>query len=73
MGDPAIRTEGLTKVYLEDTKGGLSRKKRIGVEDLNLEIKKGEVFAFLGPNGAGKSTESVLVESVTAEPAYSEE
>lgn len=26
------------------------------VENLNLEIKKGEVFAFLGPNGAGKTT-----------------
>jgi ABC-2 type transport system ATP-binding protein len=26
------------------------------VKDLNLEIKKGEVFAFLGPNGAGKTT-----------------
>jgi ABC-2 type transport system ATP-binding protein len=28
----------------------------IAVEDLNLEIKKGEVFALLGPNGAGKTT-----------------
>jgi ABC-2 type transport system ATP-binding protein len=26
------------------------------VQNLNLEIKKGEVFGFLGPNGAGKST-----------------
>ena len=26
------------------------------LEDLFLEIKKGEVFGFLGPNGAGKST-----------------
>ncbi|MFH1202502.1 MAG: ABC transporter ATP-binding protein [Candidatus Omnitrophota bacterium] len=26
------------------------------VVDLNLEIKKGEFFAFLGPNGAGKTT-----------------
>jgi ABC-2 type transport system ATP-binding protein len=26
------------------------------VKNLNLEIKKGEVFAFLGPNGAGKTT-----------------
>jgi len=56
MANPAIRTEGLTKVYTEDTKGGLVRKRRVGVEDLNLEIKKGEVFAFLGPNGAGKTT-----------------
>ncbi len=26
------------------------------VDDISLEIKKGEIFGFLGPNGAGKST-----------------
>lgn len=26
------------------------------VKDLNLRIKKGELFGFLGPNGAGKTT-----------------
>lgn len=26
------------------------------VDNLNLEIKKGEIFGFLGPNGAGKTT-----------------
>jgi len=28
----------------------------IAVDQLNLNIRKGEVFGFLGPNGAGKST-----------------
>ncbi len=41
-----IRTEGLTKYY------GRVR----GVEDLNLEVEKGEIFGYLGPNGAGKTT-----------------
>ena len=26
------------------------------VNNLNLEIRKGEMFGFLGPNGAGKTT-----------------
>ena len=43
---PAIHMEGLTKYY------GKIR----GIEDVNLDVQKGEVFGFLGPNGAGKST-----------------
>lgn len=38
--------EGLTKYY------GPVR----GIENLDLEVHRGEVFGFLGPNGAGKST-----------------
>jgi len=41
-----IQTFGLTKYY------GKIR----GVENLDLEIKSGEIFGFLGPNGAGKTT-----------------
>ncbi len=28
----------------------------LAVEDLSLEVDKGEIFGFLGPNGAGKTT-----------------
>ena len=41
-----IQTKELTKYY------GKSR----GIENLNLEIYKGEIFGLLGPNGAGKTT-----------------
>jgi beta-exotoxin I transport system ATP-binding protein len=43
---PVIEAAGLTKSY----------GKRRGVEDLNLEVDRGEVIGFLGPNGAGKTT-----------------
>ena len=43
---PAIRAEGLTKFY--------GRKR--GIIDVDLEVRRGEIFGYLGPNGAGKST-----------------
>ncbi len=45
-GDIILRTKGLTKYF-----GTLG-----AVKNLNLELRRGEVFGFLGPNGAGKST-----------------
>lgn len=41
-----IETNALTKRF------GSSR----GIEDVTLEIERGEIFGLLGPNGAGKST-----------------
>ncbi len=51
-GAPAIRTEGLTKVY----RGNWSLKTAVGLDRLDLEVRRGEVFGYLGPNGAGKTT-----------------
>ena len=35
--------------------------KKVAVDDLSFEVKKGEVLGFLGPNGAGKSTTMRMV------------
>jgi ABC-2 type transport system ATP-binding protein len=44
---PIISVEGLSKTYA----GGFEALKRV-----DLQIRKGEIFALLGPNGAGKTT-----------------
>ena len=48
----AIEIRGLTK----DFRGHLGIGKTTVVRDLNLEIRRGDVFGLLGPNGAGKTT-----------------
>lgn len=47
----AIRAENLIKVY---------RKRRV-VDEVSLQINKGEVVGLLGPNGAGKTTTFYIV------------
>ncbi len=61
-----IVTRDLTKIYVQDFltfESGRPRfnlirgdKRRIALQDLNLEIHRGEIFGLLGPNGAGKTT-----------------
>ena len=47
-----ITIQGISKVF----KQGLRGKKVRALDDLSLDVHRGEVFGFLGPNGAGKST-----------------
>ena len=53
MPGAAIEIENLSKEY---PYGFLHLKKKRSLEDLSMQVQKGEVFGFLGPNGAGKST-----------------
>ncbi len=54
--DFAIRTEKLSRIY--KIRGGKKSEPRslVALNDINLEIKPGELFGLLGPNGAGKTT-----------------
>ncbi len=51
----AIAIEHIKKVFKHKNASGKAALKT-AVDDLNLEIKKGEIFGLLGPNGAGKTT-----------------
>ena len=52
MDKYALTVENLTKVY-SDSK---NKKENKALNDLNFQVKQGEVFGLLGPNGAGKTT-----------------
>jgi ABC-2 type transport system ATP-binding protein len=49
---PAITVRGLRKRYGD----------HVAVRGIDLEIRRGEIFAFLGPNGAGKTTTVEILE-----------
>lgn len=55
----AIETRGLTKKY----------KDVLAVDDLNLTIHEGELFALLGVNGAGKTTTIRMLSCLTCPTA----
>jgi ABC-2 type transport system ATP-binding protein len=52
MSDPVVSVHGLRKTY-----GRFE-----AVAGIDLEVERGEIFAFLGPNGAGKTTTVEILE-----------
>src|SRR5262249_23581285 len=52
--DPTSASWADTMIELENVSKKYGNK--LAVDDLNLRIEGGELFAFLGPNGAGKTT-----------------
>ena len=51
----SIETRQLTKKF----------KEKVAVDGINLQIKKGELFALLGTNGAGKTTTIKMLSGLT--------
>ena len=50
--DVIVAVRGLTKVF----KDFWGRPKAKAVDNVDFEVRRGEVFGLLGPNGSGKST-----------------
>jgi ABC-2 type transport system ATP-binding protein len=61
MNNLVLETKGLTKHYGDF----------VAVDNLNLSVRKGEVFGLLGPNGAGKTTTILMLLGLT-EPTKGE-
>ena len=57
----ALRVRGVRKRY----------PKVLAVDDLDLDVRRGEVFGLLGPNGAGKTTTLEIIEGLTPADAGS--
>jgi ABC-2 type transport system ATP-binding protein len=50
--DLVVQTEQLSKAF----RVGFWGRKVTAVHQINVDVRRGEVFGFLGPNGAGKTT-----------------
>lgn len=61
MNELALHIVQARKIFLEDTRR-FSRlfskrgEKIIAVNDVSIQVQRGEIFGILGPNGSGKST-----------------
>ena len=55
MSENALKIENLSKIYPGDL---------VALNNISLEVKKGDFYALLGPNGAGKSTTIGIISSL---------
>jgi ABC-2 type transport system ATP-binding protein len=51
-GELVVSVRGLTKIF----KDFWGRPRARAVDNVDFEVRRGEVFGLLGPNGSGKTT-----------------
>src|SRR5947199_5433238 len=63
FGEEGVQVEDISPHYQYDGKTVISTSRLtkafgnlVAVNDLHLEVMRGDVFGFLGPNGSGKTT-----------------
>ncbi|HEY5910994.1 MAG TPA: ATP-binding cassette domain-containing protein [Verrucomicrobiae bacterium] len=56
-GEVVVSVRGLTKVF----KDFWGRPKARAIDNVDFDVRRGEVFGLLGPNGSGKSTTVKLI------------
>src|SRR5436305_10751518 len=63
LGEEGVQVEDISPHYQYDGKTVISTSRLtkafgnlVAVNDLHLEVMRGDVFGFLGPNGSGKTT-----------------
>ncbi|WP_246956859.1 ABC transporter ATP-binding protein [Brachybacterium sp. Marseille-Q7125] len=62
-GEVILRATGLTRRY------GRGRNAHLAVDGIDLQVRRGELFALLGTNGAGKTSTLEVLEGIAAPTA----
>ena len=62
MTDPAVAVVRVSKVFPVP----FHRRVVVALRDLNLQVRRGEIYGLLGPNGSGKSTTLKIILGLVA-------
>ncbi len=61
--DSVLKIRGLSKYFI--TRSMFRNRTILAVNNLDLEVTRGQIFGFLGPNGAGKTTTLNMIIGIT--------